>query len=74
MALPVTAPTIGLVDVTSVGLARDPAGLVRMSERTGLHVVMGCGFYRRAYFPAELDELSTDAVADLIVRDRKSVV
>ena len=58
-----------LVDVTSVGLARDPAALVRMSERTGLHVVMGCGFYRRAYFPAELDELSTDAVADLIVRD-----
>lgn len=58
-----------VVDVTSVGLARDPVALRRMAERTGLHVVMGCGFYRRAYFPPELDEMSTDAVADLIVRD-----
>ncbi len=58
-----------VVDVTSVGLQRDPAALRSMSTRTGLNIVMGCGFYRRAYFPAELDELSTDAVADRIVRD-----
>ena len=38
-------------------------------RRTGLHIVRGAGFYRRAYFPPELDALSTDAVADLIVRD-----
>ena len=58
-----------LVDVTSGGLSGDPVGLRRMSERTGLQIVRGAGFYRRAYFPPELDELSTDAVADLIVRD-----
>jgi len=58
-----------IVDVTSVGLARDPAGLRSMAARTGLNIVMGCGFYRRPYFPAEVDELSTDRVADWIVRD-----
>jgi phosphotriesterase-related protein len=58
-----------LVDVTTGGLNGDPAGLRAMSERTGLHIVRGAGFYRRAYFPPELDALSTDAVADLIVRD-----
>jgi predicted metal-dependent phosphotriesterase family hydrolase len=58
-----------VVDVTSVGLARDPAALRSMATRTGLNIVMGCGFYRRAYFPAAVDELSTDAVADWIVRD-----
>ncbi len=59
-----------LVDVTSGGLRGDPAGAARDRPRpTGLHIVRGAGFYRRAYFPPELDELSTDAVADLIVRD-----
>jgi phosphotriesterase-related protein len=58
-----------LVDVTTTGLQGDPAGLRAMSERTGLHIVRGAGFYRKAYYPAYVDELSTDAVADLIVRD-----
>jgi predicted metal-dependent phosphotriesterase family hydrolase len=58
-----------LVDVTSGGLRGDPVALREMSESTGLHIVRGSGFYRQAYFPPELDELSTDAVADLIVRD-----
>jgi predicted metal-dependent phosphotriesterase family hydrolase len=58
-----------VVDVTSVGLQRDPVALRSMATRTGLNIVMGCGFYRRSYFPPELDELSTDAVADGIVHD-----
>ena len=58
-----------LVDVTTGGLAGDPVGLRAMSEATGLQIVRGAGYYRRAYFPPEVDELSTDALADVIVRD-----
>jgi len=58
-----------LVDCTSVGLARDPLGLVEVSRQTGLHIVMGCGYYRDPYLPPELDRMSVDAVADTIVRD-----
>ena len=58
-----------LVDVTTGGLAGDPVALRAMSEATGLQIVRGAGYYRRAYFPPEVDELSTDALADVIVRD-----
>lgn len=58
-----------LVDVTTAGLRGDPAGLRSLSESTGLHIVRGAGFYRQAYYPPDLDELPTDAVADLIVAD-----
>ena len=58
-----------VVDVTTVGLQGNPAGVRELSERTGLHIVRGAGFYRKAYYPAYVDELPTDAVADLIVRD-----
>jgi phosphotriesterase-related protein len=34
-----------IVDVTSVGLGRDPSGLARIARRTGLNVVAGAGYY-----------------------------
>jgi predicted metal-dependent phosphotriesterase family hydrolase len=58
-----------VVDCTSVGLARDPRGLVAVARQTGLHIVMGCGYYRDPYLPPVLDRMSVDAVADSIVRD-----
>jgi phosphotriesterase-related protein len=58
-----------VVDCTSIGLARDPLALREVARATGLNIVMGCGYYRDPYLPAELDRLSVDAVADLIVRD-----
>jgi predicted metal-dependent phosphotriesterase family hydrolase len=39
----VRAGGTGLVEVTTPDLGRDPEGLRRVSERTGLHVVMGTG-------------------------------
>jgi predicted metal-dependent phosphotriesterase family hydrolase len=35
-----------LVDLTCLGLGRDPARLKRIAYRTRLHIVMGCGWYR----------------------------
>jgi predicted metal-dependent phosphotriesterase family hydrolase len=58
-----------LVDCTSVGLSRDPLALREVARTTGLNIVMGCGYYRDPYLPEELDRLTVDAVADLIVRD-----
>src|SRR5919202_1027710 len=60
-----------IVDLTNVGLRRDPAGVRRISEATGVHVVMGCGWYRQPYYPAEalIDRTSTDALADRLVHE-----
>jgi phosphotriesterase-related protein len=59
----------GLVDLTLNGVGRDPAWLVRIAEATGLHVVMGCGWYRGAYYPAEalIDRRSVDDLAAELV-------
>ena len=61
----------GIVDLTLDGVGRDPAWLAGLSRATGLHVVMGSGWYRGAYYPAaaEIDRRSVDSLADEIVRD-----
>jgi phosphotriesterase-related protein len=59
-----------LVDCTSEGLGRRPEALRRVSEATGVSIVMGAGHYRRPYLDeALIDRLSVDAIADGIVRD-----
>ena len=51
-----------IVDVSSIGLGRDPLGLRLLSERTGVRVVMGCGFYCEYSHP---DRVRQATVADL---------
>ena len=60
-----------LVDVTLPGVGRDPERLVGLSERTGLHIVMGCGWYRGAHYPAEalIDRRSVDDLANELIRE-----
>ncbi len=45
-----------IVDCTSEGLGRQPEALRRVSEATGVGIVMGSGHYRRPY----LDEARVD--------------
>jgi phosphotriesterase-related protein len=60
-----------LVDVTPLGMGRDPAWLVRLARATGLHLVMGSGWYRDAYYPPTLDvdRRTVESLADELVRD-----
>lgn len=61
----------GLVDLTLPGVGRDPAWLAGLARASGLHLVMGCGWYRGAYYPAEalIDRRSVDSLADELVRE-----
>jgi predicted metal-dependent phosphotriesterase family hydrolase len=60
-----------VVDLTLDGVGRDPAWLAAISRASGLHVVMGSGWYRGAHYPAEalIDRRPVDALADVIVAD-----
>jgi phosphotriesterase-related protein len=60
-----------IVDLTLDGVGRDPTWLAGLARATGLHVVMGSGWYRGAHYPAEalIDRRSVDELADVIVRD-----
>lgn len=58
-----------LVDATSIGLARDPEGLREVARRTGVTIVMGCGYYWHDYHPPELATMSVEQVVEVIVGD-----
>ena len=60
-----------LADVTLPGIGRDPAWLARLAGRSGLHIVMGGGWYRTAYYPPEalIERRSVDSLAEELVHD-----
>ena len=58
-----------LVDVTSIGIARDPIGLARISRHTGVNIVMGASFYVDEAHPVNMDEISEDEIFEKIVED-----
>lgn len=58
-----------LVDVTTPDLGRNPVALQRISAATGVHVVMGCGWYRQPFYSEAIDRITVNAIADQIVRD-----
>lgn len=60
-----------IVDVTTIGLSRDPNALKRLSMRTGLNVVAGAGYYVSVAHPPEVASMSVDDLRRVIVRDVK---
>jgi predicted metal-dependent phosphotriesterase family hydrolase len=60
-----------VVDLTLDGVGRDPLWLTAIARATGLHLVMGAGWYRAAHYPPEsmIDRRSVDALAEVIIRD-----
>ena len=59
-----------LVDLTLDEIGRDPAALRRVSQITGISIVMGCGHYRDPYLDRDwFDRTPVEAIADEIVRD-----
>lgn len=58
-----------ICDPTNIGLGRDPERLRRLSEATGVHIVMGAGWYREKLYPPEVWTTSTNALADLLVAE-----
>jgi len=58
-----------VVEMSNRGMARDPSGLARVSEATGLNIVMGSGYYVADSHPADMDDKTEQDIADEIVTD-----
>lgn len=58
-----------IVELSNIGLGRDARGLARLSRASGLHVVMGAGWYQKDLHPVGFAERSVEELADVIVRD-----
>jgi phosphotriesterase-related protein len=59
-----------VVDMTNWGIGQDPHALARISQTTGLHIIMGTGYYTLDSGCAEtLKEKSEDEIFDDIIKD-----
>ena len=58
-----------IVDATTIGIGRSPDSLVRISQETGVHIVMGAGYYVGAVHPKDMHERSVEDLALQIASD-----
>lgn len=63
-----------VVDVTTADKQRDPVALRQISERAGVSVVMGTGYYTRPNHPPEVQDLSVDALAEWMIDEIRNGV
>src|SRR5262249_36310438 len=58
-----------IVDVTPVGIGRNPAELRRLAEVSRVRVVIATGWYRWMFHPPDVARRSVDQLADQMIRD-----
>lgn len=58
-----------MVDVSPIGTERNPEKLAKLSKESGVHIVMGTGYYLAAYHPPELEDLSEERIADIMIKE-----
>lgn len=61
-----------IADVTVIGIDRNPEALARISKATDVHIIMGTGYYTAACHPAEIENLSSDKIADILIDEFKN--
>jgi phosphotriesterase-related protein len=58
-----------IVELTTPDKGRAPSSLVELAQRTGLNIIMGCGYYRQLSHPPELRYRTVDQIAEEIIKD-----
>ncbi len=58
-----------IVELSGIGVGRDPDGLARISTETGAHIVMGTGWYIEPLQPPDIATLDEGRLAERLVSD-----
>lgn len=58
-----------IVDATTIGIGRDPLALARIARATGLHIVMGAGYYVALAHPPDTEGKTEETIAAELERD-----
>ena len=58
-----------IVEVSTRGIGRDPAGLRAVSARTGVPIVAACGYYTGHFHPPSMEARSIDDIAAELMRE-----
>ena len=59
----------GIVDMTNIGLGRRPADLPDVARRSGVHIMVGCGFYVHDSHPDWVEAASDGELEAIMIRD-----
>jgi phosphotriesterase-related protein len=58
-----------IVELSNIGMSRNPEGLVRISQATDLHIIMGSGYYIDISHPEDLIRKTEEQIAREIIHD-----
>ena len=58
-----------LVDPTSIGLGRNPLAIKKISDLTGLNIVLGCSWYQKVFHPENLDQKNIEELTNQILNE-----
>ena len=58
-----------VVELTNLGIRRDAIGLRYISDKTGVNIIMGCGYYKDQWHPPNMDEKTVEDIAEEMVKD-----
>jgi phosphotriesterase-related protein len=58
-----------LVEMTNVGIKRDPVGLKKISSRTGVNIIMGSGYYKNSWVSSEVNGKTVEEISQEIIED-----
>lgn len=58
-----------IVEVSNIGMGRNPAGLLDISEQTGVNIIASTGFYKECYYPPFVFESSPEALSEIFIQE-----
>lgn len=58
-----------IVDATMPGIGRDAKALKKISQETGINVVMGTGFYVYSTHPDKVAQMTEQEIADIMIKE-----
>jgi phosphotriesterase-related protein len=58
-----------IVDVSNLGIGRDPVALRGLSRATGVPIVTGCGYYYQATHPQDMSTRSVEDLAEEMTKE-----
>jgi len=58
-----------ILDVTNIGMGRDIDYIKRVSEETGINIILCTGFYKTPFLPEYFTEKSIEEIADIMIEE-----
>ncbi|HHW02540.1 MAG TPA: phosphotriesterase-related protein [Thermoanaerobacterales bacterium] len=58
-----------IVELTNIGMGRNPGLLKELAEKNELYIVAGTGYYKEEYYPPEVVELSLEELAEKLTNE-----